>query len=244
MDDNQRFEWTFVVDAIQGPGDERIDRLFERADASVASHGGVPLVTVVSEGGPTAVEAAQTAVRVIVISGFDVKRSHRDLVSRADIADRAGVTRQAVTHWLGGKRRDDEPFPQPVNLVGGGAWLWSDVNGWLARNVNDVSDGLTYPTLEDHTIVDYEIAVGKMMPSRLRAGHPAQIGVLYAGHADAAGFWGKQGAALATFAFQLDAFKSFTRHATEVPPDVSDVVEAMNRITSRRDPKLEDLLRD
>lgn len=113
MTDNQNFEWSFIVSSVDGPGDERIDRLDKRADAFVSSHGDLTKVTVTSEGGPTAVEAAHTALRHLRDSGFEVVRTSPDYVSRSDIAERAGVTRQAVTHWFGGKRREENKFPHP-----------------------------------------------------------------------------------------------------------------------------------
>jgi hypothetical protein len=146
------FEWTFVVEALSGPGDDRIDLLYERLDAAVGSHAGLTLVTATVPG-VTAVDAAQVAIRVMVDSGFVVMRSHPDLVTRPEVSDRAAVSRQAVSHWLNGKRHS-EPFPPPVNAAGGGVWLWSDVSSWLVRNVKDVSDGLGHPTLNDHALVD------------------------------------------------------------------------------------------
>jgi predicted DNA-binding transcriptional regulator AlpA len=149
------FEWTFAVDSLDGPGDSRIDRLYDQLDAAVDSHAGLTLVTVTAEGA-TAVDAARGAIRVLVDSGFVVTRSHPDLATRPEISERAAVSRQAVSHWLNGKRHS-EPFPPPFNATGGGVWLWSDVDAWLARNVKDVSGGLRYPTFNDHVLIDVSL---------------------------------------------------------------------------------------
>jgi predicted DNA-binding transcriptional regulator AlpA len=85
------------------------------------------------------------------------KRTYPDFVSRADIAERAAKTRQAVDLWVRGDRQKD--FPRPVHLVGGGVWLWRDVRNWLQqeRIKNVPEDDTDYPSMDDHAVIDNQL---------------------------------------------------------------------------------------
>jgi hypothetical protein len=169
------FEWVFAVDPLDGPGDERIDRAYEVMDATVGSHGGLTTITVTAQGW-SAASAGLSAASVLSDSGFVVARSHPDLVTRSDISERADVSRQAVTNWVNGVRHRSQPFPAPVYAVSGGVWLWGDVSAWLARNAGkDVADGLNYPTITDHIMVDASLIreAGKGVPTPLVSANPS-----------------------------------------------------------------------
>lgn len=57
-------------------------------------------------------------------SGFSL-----DLVTVSEIANRAGVTRQAAQKWTA-----KTDFPVPLTMVGSHkAWAWADVSEWLVR---------------------------------------------------------------------------------------------------------------
>lgn len=64
-----------------------------------------------------------------------------ELVSVAEIADAAGVSRGLVSQWS----RRDLGFPDPVaHLALGPLWLWPDVAAWLtATNRTQRADGAT-----------------------------------------------------------------------------------------------------
>jgi hypothetical protein len=86
-----------------------------------------------------------------------IHRVDRDLVSIADIANRVGVSREAVRLWsVGG--RGPGMFPTPTGSVGGGAkgatkvWLWGDVNAWLDNHYR-LGDGYRYLTDRQHAQV-------------------------------------------------------------------------------------------
>lgn len=54
-----------------------------------------------------------------------------DLVGIAEIASRAGVTKDAVQQW----RRRDIGFPAPeVTLAATPVWVWDDVERWLRES--------------------------------------------------------------------------------------------------------------
>lgn len=58
------------------------------------------------------------------------------LVALGDIADRVGISSEAVRLWAAGKRRARTPFPAPTGRVSTGRtvmkiWSWPDVLTWL-----------------------------------------------------------------------------------------------------------------
>lgn len=156
MHDEQQFEWMFVVPEISGPDDARIDALSTRVDSVVESHSGLNLVTMLVPG-DNAVAAARGALRTFDQCGLRPVRSYPDLVARGDIAERVGVERQAVDHWIRGQRR--KGFPSPVHLAARGLWLWQDVAEWLEReNIDyDNDEGVAYPSLSDHALIDNQL---------------------------------------------------------------------------------------
>ena len=82
----------------------------------------------------------------------------RDLVSVTDIADRVGVTREAVRHWSSGKRRAGR-FPTPLGSPSGSkVWEWSAVHAWLRHNLG-VWDELDMPTHAEYGEIDHLIGL-------------------------------------------------------------------------------------
>lgn len=67
------------------------------------------------------------------------------LVAVVDIADEAGVTRQAVQNWVTGARKGG--FPAPLAVVGDGIRVWrlADVDAWLTEVVN-LGSGRSHPS--------------------------------------------------------------------------------------------------
>lgn len=69
-----------------------------------------------------------------------VVRVDLDLVNVADLAERAGVTRETARLWATGARRMN--FPAHFTVVGESrAWAWADVHSWLvAQGLWDQAD--------------------------------------------------------------------------------------------------------
>lgn len=152
MSTNQ-FEVAFVVETIADPFDPRIDHAEQSLLGLVVSNTG-PLTTATAlVEAPTVLEAAIHAAQVLDASGIDVERSYPDLVTRGDIAERLGVTRQAVGLWIRGERKDAHRFPTPTSMVAGGVWLWGDVVEWARLNGVD-TESVEYPTFDDHVRID------------------------------------------------------------------------------------------
>lgn len=165
-----QFELIFVIPDVTDPADSRIAKAEEQLDIVVEAHSGLALATVTADG-VDAVDAATNAAAILEACGLCPVRSHPDLVTRQDIADRAEVSRQAVGNWVRGDRIRSDPFPAPTNLVGGGVWLWGDVVEWLRRHGHEIEQ-IGLPSLDDHTRID-EALLGHRHPadSLLIRGH-------------------------------------------------------------------------
>lgn len=146
------YEVTFVTGPLS---DEQEDVLESRLDASVGGHGEVTLVTA-SAKAPDGTAAAKRIAAEIRDAGVPVHRVHPDLVNIGQIAKRAGVTRQAASHWANGRRKTG--FPAPHVLAGGNLWRWQEVNEWLAE-AGHPHDEVRYLTAQDETVVDYWLYV-------------------------------------------------------------------------------------
>ncbi|ABK75449.1 helix-turn-helix domain-containing protein [Mycolicibacterium smegmatis] len=153
------FEVAFVTEPLDGPDDERIDRAMELIPNLVVSFDGNLTVVTTLVHAADAIEAGVKAAKALEASGIPVIRTYQDLVTRQDIAERIGVTRQAVGNWVRGERHDDVPFPAPVSLVAGGIWLWGDVAGW-ARSRNYEVEDVSFPSLDAHNRIDLLISAG------------------------------------------------------------------------------------
>lgn len=153
------FEIAFVIEQVDDPADERIDRAMELIPNLVLSFDGNLTMVTTLVTAADAVEAGVKAAKALEASDIRVLRTYQDLVTRQDIAERVGVTRQAVGNWVRGERHDDVPFPAPVSLVAGGVWLWGDVADWARSRGYEVED-VSFPSLDAHNRIDLLISAG------------------------------------------------------------------------------------
>jgi hypothetical protein len=156
------FELLFEIHPVT---EEILDGVVEEIDSGHSTHGNTHLLTVWMDG-HSALSAAREAVAALSRLGVVVVRLYEDLVTRQDIADRAQATRQAVGQWIRGERRvsAERPFPEPYNVVGGGVWLWSEVNTWLAQFGD--SDDVMFPNRCDFPLVNASILETNMFEER------------------------------------------------------------------------------
>lgn len=113
------------------------DALYETHDILISSHGDVTRLTTTASG-PTAVAAAMGLLDQLAVVDAKPTRFVPDLVTRAEIAIRSGVSRQAVSNWTRGERKTS--FPHPLSDVAGGLWCYGDVVPWLEENVYNFSE--------------------------------------------------------------------------------------------------------
>jgi hypothetical protein len=150
---SNEYELTFEVSGIDETVDEALSVDF---DVMVGvGHDGTEFVTATIEAA-SAVEAARSLIGCLHSLGVTVHRLREDLVTRKDIADRAGVTPQAVGYWIRGDRAVGATFPAPYNPVAGGVYLWSEVNSWLRENGKD-SDDWEFPSREDIICINADL---------------------------------------------------------------------------------------
>lgn len=148
------YELIFVLDEVGELGDPRVDAVEAELDALFERHGDLCLATISVEA-TSAYSAAVEGVRHLVAAGFVVRRSYPDLVNRAEVAERLGVTRQAVGNWIRGERQSAVVFPSAVHLAAGGLWLWGDVIDWYRASGCEITDPeLRYPSIDDHVAID------------------------------------------------------------------------------------------
>ena len=143
------FEFAFEVPAV----DETVeDAIAETLDVVITWHSGVTTVNVVHPG-VDCVTAAREVVEQLRAVGAPPRRLVDDLVARAQIAERAGVTRQAVSAWTRGERGGEAAFPAPYVLAGGGLWLWGEVAAVLVSRGTLEDEGVVYPSRQDAQVI-------------------------------------------------------------------------------------------
>lgn len=126
------YEFTIVATGLPIDG-EWADRFYEAGcdDALVALQRGLFVLDFEREAN-TLAEAVESACADIRRAGATIVRIEPDpLVSASDIAERAEITRQAVSLYVNGERGDG--FPAPVACISGSRplWKWSEVAAWL-----------------------------------------------------------------------------------------------------------------
>jgi hypothetical protein len=140
----------FVEIIFEGlnPESEDVDAALSRANVDGVERFDEILVTV---GASLSAADAVSAARLLIkrmgdeLPAATPYRVARELVNTSEIADRIGVSRQAVRNWSSGERRDGS-FPPPMDVVGDQkVWEWGTVNAWLRFNLG-LDDGLFYPS--------------------------------------------------------------------------------------------------
>lgn len=111
-------EFTIIASGLTPDADDFEDRLYEAGcdDATPSFSRGVIVLDFAREAG-TLEEALTSAMRDVEKAGAKVEHLEPDnLVSLAEIAERAGISRAAVTLYASGKRGKGFPRPLPASL--------------------------------------------------------------------------------------------------------------------------------
>ncbi|MGK3203806.1 hypothetical protein [Amycolatopsis sp. MEPSY49] len=149
-----QFELLFAVNDLP---DETVLRIHEDLAVFTAAFGGLTVVTVTAEGDDVMDVARQVVTGLERIPGVHVERCCEDLVTLADIADRAEVTEDVVRQWMQAPGAPDRSFPKPYLLADGGLWLWADVNDWL-RETGTRSSFVRHPAQTELLQINYWLA--------------------------------------------------------------------------------------
>jgi hypothetical protein len=141
--------------------DEVEDLLVEQLDAVASRFAGVPYVTVMQDA-LNGTDAARHLVGRVRDLGGKVQALDFDYVTRGEIAERLGATRQAVAHWVAGQRQATYPFPRPAIQAGVSLWCWSDVVDWAIASIHAVGEDVRLLSADEIAVINGELAAGRM----------------------------------------------------------------------------------
>jgi hypothetical protein len=121
--------------------DSDADRLYEGFDEELAVEEGPKGHFVGFErDAESFLDAALGALKEIIELGFEPLAIEDELVSMADIAERAGRTRQSVSMLVAGRRGPGD-FPRPVaGNVRSPLWHWADVVAWFGSQEDTTAE--------------------------------------------------------------------------------------------------------
>jgi predicted DNA-binding transcriptional regulator AlpA len=130
------FEFSIIASGIDPDADDFGDRFYDAGcdDALVAYQKGHIILDFAREA-KSIDEAVASAIENVRTAGAAVDRVEPDpLVSLADIAERTGLTRAAISNYFKGSRGKN--FPPPIAKVTSDSplWDWADVAYWMASN--------------------------------------------------------------------------------------------------------------
>lgn len=128
-------EFTVIASGFEVGDDDFINRLFEAGcdDATIAFQNGVTILSFDREA-VTFSRAIISALEAVSLAGGKIERVEPDhLVSAAEIADRSGLSRAAVSLYYKGERGDDFPAPKIRVTSSSPLWDWQEVAEWLYR---------------------------------------------------------------------------------------------------------------
>jgi len=142
-----RFDVTQVAEATES-------RLLEDGRFSVMLRAGK--WTVEAEGfGSSPVEVAKHLVLDLLSMGVQVNEALPELVTMADVARRAGVSKQAVSNWANRDVNGDH-FPRPWNSTDTTLiWDWNLVNEWLRSRGHNHHEWETLTTYQAGQVNDW-----------------------------------------------------------------------------------------
>lgn len=140
------FELSFEVTNLTADAADSIESIY---DAVFSTHGRTTVATLLVPGN-SAADAASSAIAELRRVGVEALRLVDDLVTRAEIAERANVTTQAVGLWARGERNGSAQFPEPYVRAGSATlWLWGEVAEYLRSVGVAIDEGVEYPSRQD-----------------------------------------------------------------------------------------------
>jgi hypothetical protein len=132
----RKFEFIIIASGLDPEADDFFDRFFNAGldDATVSYQRGRIIVDVARKASSIE-DAIASAVENVKAAGAAVVKVEPDLlVSQSEIAERAGITRSAVSQYSKGTRREDFPLPVARVSTTTPLWDWPVVAVWLYRH--------------------------------------------------------------------------------------------------------------
>ncbi len=144
----RNYLFAMTVDGLDAEDEETVEALLSSGEILLMSgvDGTVEIDLEIQAASPEAAVRAAVHLVETTVAGATVSRVSLDLVAAADIAERVGVSRQAVANWAAG-RRSGKAFPAPLGTLAGGTrvWSWSAVLPWLRELGHAPDDEQTLP---------------------------------------------------------------------------------------------------
>jgi len=126
------YEFAFLLE--RDLSDQEVDHLFEAGFEGVTYGNGRGRLAIEQEA-PTLTEALEQAITKVRLAGFEpVAIEEEDLVSRATIASRLGITPQYV-HLLVTGKRGPGGFPIAISGDGWALYSWTQVAEWARHHL-------------------------------------------------------------------------------------------------------------
>lgn len=128
-----KFEFAIIASGMDPEAEDFEDLFYEAGcdDATVAFQNGRTIIDFAREA-KSLEEALAAAVADVRAAGATVERIEPDpLVSLADMAERAGLSRAAMTNYAKGYRQSGFPAPRVKVSSGSPLWDWAEVAAWL-----------------------------------------------------------------------------------------------------------------
>jgi len=128
--------FAFIVSGVNAHEDAFAERFYEAGcdDATLMLVNGLVAVCFAREAENFA-HAVVSAYTDVLKTGSKVERFEPDfLVSKAEIAKRANLSRAAITQYVNGERGVDFPAPHARITSPSPLWDWVEVSGWLHHN--------------------------------------------------------------------------------------------------------------
>ena len=129
------FDFTFLVSGVDPHGDDFADRFFDAGcdDATLMLTRGLVAVSFAREA-ENYIQAVTSAYSDILKTGAVVERFEPDfLVTRAEIAKRANLSKAAISLYVDGERGAGFPVPCARIMSSNPLWDWVEVSAWLHR---------------------------------------------------------------------------------------------------------------
>lgn len=134
----ENHEFTIIATGLDPKADDFEDRFFEAGcdDALLGFQRGV--ITLDFNREATSLEdAIEAAIRDVHRAGAKIERVEPDhLVNLSDIAERSGLTRQAIALYASGERGIGFPTPSACVTTNHPLYDWQEVADWLVANKN------------------------------------------------------------------------------------------------------------
>ena len=129
-------QFSFLVSGLDPHADDFADRFYEAGcdDATLMLTHGLVAVCFAREADNYA-QAVISGYRDVLKTGASVERFEPDfLVSKAEIAARANLSRAAISLYVAGERGSDFPRPHARVTSSSPLWDWVEVSSWLHRH--------------------------------------------------------------------------------------------------------------